>query len=113
MGGAVLKKRGAGTAAPLSQFSDEALRDELRRRAAPDRLAGSRYNLREGMRSSEVLIIRRALGFYVNAYTDMKREAEDAHSKAEHQLYIEAAHRLDDKLLRDLIVLPFTGDSLT
>lgn len=106
----MLKKRGAGTAAPLSQFSDEELRDELRRRAAPDRLAGGRYAMQDGMRSSEVLLIRRAIGFYVNAYTDMKREAADAYSKAEHQQYIEAALRLDDKLLRDLIVLPFTGD---
>lgn len=83
----------------------------MRTQQERDALAGSRFELEGGMRSSEVILLRRALGYYVSAYNSMKHAAKTQWEKNESQQYIDAALQLDDRLLRNLKRIDTKGES--
>lgn len=97
----------------LESATDEQLITELHRRIstierAPQfeqldkKLGGSRFHLRGGMRSPEVLMLRRALGAYISAYEQSRKRFTESWELQQTQDAINAAQSLDERLLRDL-----------
>lgn len=97
----------------LESATDEQLISELQKRIstierapqfaeADNLLGGSRFHLRGGLRSPEVLMLRRALGTYISAYEQSRKRFTESWELQQTQDAINAAHQLDERLLRDL-----------
>lgn len=84
---------------------------EIELRITVGQLAGSRFNVRGGLRSSEVIMLRRALGLYMKAYDESKQRFKEPWEIAQSEESIKAACNLDERLLRDLVIIePTEGD---
>ncbi len=69
----------------------------------PSTDAAQYWNVEGGLRSSELLLLQRALAFYGKEYQKQKGASDKQFEKDECDQYIAAADRLSDKLRHNLV----------
>ncbi len=74
----------------------------LSQQAVADAATGTRYALKGGLRTPELLLLQRAINMYVRAYGDMKAASKLQAEKDEDQAYIDAACALSKRLTHEL-----------